>query len=386
MVGRIRLTGTEQVSSVRHMTKYLKDISHCAVLGLALSAQVVAQAPVLPAGDASNVATAGAPSATPGAAIPESGAAGNAAGGAKAAQAAAQGPATPERKPDYVLGPEDTIVIRAFQAEEISDKPLQVGGDGFVSVPMIGRVRAGGLSVQQLEAELTKKLATYYEHPQVTVLIADYRSQPVSVIGAVTLPGMIQLRGPKNLLQVISLAGGLRADAGNTVTITRERKPGVDPLPIGTTDPTGRFGVAQVNLRDVMDAKAPQDNIKIESGDVLTVGRAQMVYVIGEVARPGGYVLNDRASLSLLQALSLAGGLKPNASAKKTRILREEEGKPERVEVANDVRKILSGDAPDLSLRADDILFVPNNVAKSAGIRAAESAIQIGTGLAIWRF
>jgi len=362
------------------MRKRFADLGPCLLLGLGLSACLAAQGPVMPvgSGETSAASTAAPPpvtaSPTPLTSV-----------GTATTASAEPAMSGPERKPEYVLGPEDQIIIRAFQAEEISDKPLQVGSDGYISVPMIGRIKAGGLTIEQLEAELTKKLATYYEHPQVTVLVSDYRSQPVSVIGAVTTPGVIQLRGPKTLLQVISQAGGLRADAGNTVTITREHKPGLDPLPIGTTDPTGRYSVAQVNLRDVMDAKTPQDNVKIERGDVITVGRAQMVYVIGEVQRPGGYVLNDRNSLSLLQALSLAGGMKPTASAKKTKVLREEEGKPQRVEVANDVRKILSGDAPDMQLHPDDILFVPNSMPKSAGIRAAETAISVGTGLAIWR-
>ncbi len=354
------------------MKKNSKTLWVQAALGVSLSLQLSAQVPVMPVSGATV-----APTANPNTAVANT----------AVANTPPVAPMTgPERKADYILGPDDQIVIRAFQAEEISDKPMQVTGEGYINAPMIGRVKAAGLTIAQLEQELTKKLSTYYEHPQVSVFVSEYRSQPVSVIGAVNAPGMVQLRGPKTLLQVISLAGGLRADSGNAITITRERKPGGRPLGIGSTDPTGRFSVAQVNLRDVMDAKTPQDNVTIESGDVLTVSRAQMVYVMGEVARPGGYVLSDRDSLSLLQVLSLAGGLKPTASVKKTRVLREEEGKPQRVEVASDVRRILSGDAPDMSLRADDILFVPNNVAKSAGLRAMESAVNIGTGLAIWRF
>jgi polysaccharide export outer membrane protein len=299
---------------------------------------------------------------------------------------AAAAPTGPERRPDYVLGPEDQIIIRAFQAEELSDKPLQISGDGYFSAPMIGRVHAAGLTVVQLESELVTKLSTYIERPQVTVLVADYRSQPVSVVGAVATPGIVQLRGQKTLLQVVSLAGGLRADSGNTVTVSREIGSGKPPLPNSTPDPTGRFSVAQINLRDVMDAKTPQNNVVIESGDVISVPRAQMVYVIGEVERPGGYVLNDRDSLSLLQALSLAGGMKPTASPKKARVLREQEGKSERAELPNNVRNILAGNAPDMALHAEDILFIPNNVPKSAGLRTLEAAISVGTGLAVWRF
>jgi polysaccharide export outer membrane protein len=294
--------------------------------------------------------------------------------------------ANPERVPGYTLGPEDQIVIRAFQAEEISDKPVQIQGDGFVSLPLVGRVKAGGLTVEQFEAALTKDLAKYIEHPQVTVLVSDYRSQPVSVMGAVNSAGVVQLRGEKTLVQVISLAGGLRTDASNTVTITRKLTQGAIPLPGAQTDPTGKFSFAKVNLRKVMNGEAPQDDIIIKRDDVVTVPKAQMVYVIGEVQKPGGYVLSDRDSLSLLQAISLAGGLTKTASVKHAKVLHEVDGKSDRVELPNDVAKILAGKAPDISLHADDILFVPNSTSKTIGLRAAETAVSVGTGLAIWRF
>jgi polysaccharide biosynthesis/export protein len=296
------------------------------------------------------------------------------------------GPMTPERVADYVLGPEDQIIIRAFEAEEISEKPVQVGADGTIDLPMIGRVKAGGLTLAQLEEELRTDLAKYISHPQVTVLVSDYRSQPVSVVGAVNAAGVLQLKGRKTLVQVVSLAGGLRADAGNSVTITRQLSQGRIPLANAIDDPSGRFSIAKVNLSNVMNAQTPQDNILIEPNDVLSVPRAQMVYVIGEVNKPGGYVLNDRDSVSLLQAISLAGGLTKTASPKKAKILREEPGKQDRAEVPSNVAKILEGGAPDITLHADDILFVPNNVSKQASIRALETAVNIGTGLAIWRF
>ncbi|MGA8595253.1 MAG: polysaccharide biosynthesis/export family protein [Bryobacteraceae bacterium] len=296
------------------------------------------------------------------------------------------GPTIPERVADYVLGPEDQIEIRAFQADEISDKPFQIQGDGYISLPLVGRVKAAGLTVEQFEAALTRELGKYIEHPQVTVLVSEYRSQPVSVMGAVTTPGVVQLRGDKTLVQVISLAGGMRTDASNTVTITRELSQGRIPLPDATTDPTGKFSIAHVNVRKVVDGQAPQENIVIKRDDVITIPRAQMVYVIGEVQRPGGFVLNERDSLSLLQALSLAGGLTKTASLKHAKILHEEDGKSDRVELPDNVAKILEGKAPDVSLHADDIVFVPNSAPKAAALRAAETAVNVGTGLAIWRF
>ena len=288
--------------------------------------------------------------------------------------------------PNYVLGVDDQIVIHAFEAEEISDKPIGIGTDGFIDLPMVGRVHAAGLTVQQLQTELTKRLSQYVNHPQLTVMVSEFRSQPVSVMGAVNMAGIVQLQGQKTLMQVISLAGGLRQDAGNSVTVTRELKHGKLPLANATTDAGGQFTTATVSLRDIMSGKKPEDNILIEPNDVLTIPKAQLIYVLGEVGRPGGFVLDDHDSLSSLQCVALAGGLNRTASAGKAKILRLEPGKSERKEIPANLSKIMRGEAPDVPLHADDILFIPNNAPKSAGLRAAETALQIGTGVAIWRF
>jgi polysaccharide biosynthesis/export protein len=286
--------------------------------------------------------------------------------------------------PNYVLGADDQIVIHAFEAEEISDKPIGIGADGFIDLPMIGRVHAAGMTVQQLQVELAKRLGAYVNHPQLTVMVSEFRSQPVSVVGAVNMTGVVQLQGRKTLMEVISLAGGLRQDAGNSVTVTRELKRGKLPLPGATSDPSGQFSTATVSLRDIMNGKKPEENILIEPNDVLTVPKAQLIYVLGEVGRPGGFVLDDHDSLSSLQCVALAGGLNKTAKGSKAKILRLQPGSSERKEIPANLSKIMSGEAPDVTLHADDILFVPNNAPKSAGLRAAETALQIGTGIAIY--
>lgn len=300
--------------------------------------------------------------------------------------AATRGPAsnTLSAAPNYVLGMDDQIVIHAFEAEEISDKPIGIGADGFIDLPMIGRVHAAGMTVQQLQVELAKRLGAYVNHPQLTVMVSEFRSQPVSVVGAVNMTGVVQLQGRKTLMEVISLAGGLRQDAGNSVTVTRELKRGKLPLPGATIDAGGQFSTATVSVRDIMNGKKPEENILIEPNDVLTVPKAQLIYVLGEVGRPGGFVLDDHDSLSSLQCVALAGGLNKTAKGSKAKILRLEPGKSERKEIAANLSKIMSGEAPDVTLHADDILFVPNNAPKSAGLRAAETALQIGTGIAIY--
>lgn len=285
----------------------------------------------------------------------------------------------------YVLGPEDQITIRALDAEEISDRPLRIDMSGYIRLPMVGRLRASGLTIEQLEAQLVARLKTFIREPEVSVSITEFRSQPVSVIGAVKNPGVHQLQGRKSLIEILSLAGGLNTDAGHTIKITRRLEWGRIPLRSGADDPTGQFSVAQVSVKAIMEAKNPEENIIVRPYDVISVPRAEMVYVTGQVVRSGGFVLNERETLSVLQALSLAGGLGSTASPQNSRILRPALGAAGRAEIAVDLKKILAGKAQDLPLQAEDILFVPGSAPKKAAIRAIEAAIQIGTGVVIWR-
>jgi polysaccharide export outer membrane protein len=291
----------------------------------------------------------------------------------------------PERVASYVLGPEDQIIIRAFQAQELSDKPIQITGDGYINLPMIGKVKAAGLSVGALEIALTEKLKNYVRNPQVSVFVAEYHSEPVSVVGSVGNPGVIQLRGRKTLVEVIALAGGLKPDAGNSIVITREIAHGRIPLPGATDDAGGRFSIAKVNLRSVIEARNPQDNILVQTNDVITIPKAQLLYVVGEVQRPGGYALNEKDSITVLQAVALAGGLTGKASTKKAKILHQNRDSSNRTELATNVKKILDGTAPDVALHADDILFVPNSLPKSAGTTALQTAMNMA-GAAVFRF
>ncbi|MBV9267646.1 MAG: polysaccharide biosynthesis/export family protein [Acidobacteriaceae bacterium] len=290
-----------------------------------------------------------------------------------------------DRAADYVLGPEDQIIVHAFQAPEIPNTAVQVGGDGYVNLPLVGRVKASGLTVSSLEQELAARLGNYIRDPQVTVLVAEYRSQPVSVLGAVSNPGVVQLKGRKNLLEVIALAGGLKSEAGSTVTITRELANGRIPLPDASDDPTGKFSIGHVEIHDVMQAQNPQNNIVIQRDDIIMVARARVLYVVGEVNKPGGYPFNERDSMSLLQAVALAGGLTQRAAATRAKILHQDTSSTARTEVPANVRKILDGRAPDVTLHPDDILFIPNSKAKAAGSAAMQTAINMAS-IAVWRF
>jgi polysaccharide biosynthesis/export protein len=286
----------------------------------------------------------------------------------------------------YVLGADDEITVRALDLEDIDPKtPLRIDMRGNISLPLAGRLRAAGLSVEQLEAEITTRLKAFVNEPVVTVTVASFRSQPVSLLGSVTNAGVHQLQGRKTLFEVISMAGGLRQDAGNSIKITRQKEWGPIPLPTAQMDSTGEFWVAEVSVKSVLEAKNPQENIIVQPHDVISVPRGQLIYVIGAVRRAGGFVLGDRETVSVLQALSMAEGLDKASSAKNSKVLRPQPGGTARLEIPVDLAKVLAGKAEDVHLRADDILFVPTSAAKSATMRGVEAAIQIATGVVIWR-
>jgi polysaccharide export outer membrane protein len=286
---------------------------------------------------------------------------------------------------NYVLGPDDQITVQAPDVDEISGKPFRIDRSGNLNLPLIGVVQAAGVTAVELQSRIKDRLRKYLRNPDITVSITDFRSQPVSVVGAVQNPGVHQLQGNKNLLGVLSLAGGLRVDAGATVKITRRLTWGRLPLPDAADDPTGQYSVASLPIRSMMIAAHPAENIAIMPEDVISVPRAELIYAIGAVRKSGGFVLGERESISALQALALAEGLDRTAAAHNARILRATENSPNRTEIPIDIKKILAGTSADVPLRADDILFIPVSRAKSAALRTFEAAIQIGTGVAIYR-
>lgn len=291
-------------------------------------------------------------------------------------------PPTPS---SYMLGPDDLITVRAMEVDEINNLPVRIDLEGFINLPLVGRLKAAGLTVQQLEAEVARRLKTYVRQPEVVASVTEYRSQPVSVIGSVRNAGVHQLQGHKTLIEMLSLAGGLNQDAGATVKIARAIEWGPIPLPNAAADSTGRFTVAEVSLKEIMEARNPAGNIEVRPNDVISVPRAELVYVTGQVRKSGGFVLNERASMTVLQALSLAGGLDTAAAGKYCRILRASTNTADRAEISVDLSKIMAGKARDVSLQPEDILFVPSSLPKKAAIKAIEAAIQMGTGFVIWR-
>ena len=285
----------------------------------------------------------------------------------------------------YVLGPDDHIVVHVVNVEEINDKPLPIDSSGYIRLPVVGRIAVAGLTAVQLEAEIADRLKNYVRRPDVSVTVVEFRSQPVSIIGAVKTPGVQQVQGGKTLYEMLSLAGGLDPSAGSTLKITRRLDQGQIPLPNATVDATGQFSVAEVGLKSILDARNPEQNILVQPYDVISVPRAETVYVIGQVQKPGGFILNEREDVTVLQALSMAGGLDRAAKPQDAKILRRMPETSSRTEIAVNLNKILEGKTSDVPMRPEDILFVPSSVSKKVGVRALEAALQAGTGVAIWR-
>ena len=294
---------------------------------------------------------------------------------------------TPVATPStYLLGPDDQIIVQGPEMDEIVNRPYRIDPAGYVSLPMLGRIKAGSMTIGDFETELNRAAAKYVRDPQLVASVAEFHSQPISVVGAVNQPGAQQLQGRKTLMQVISMVGGFRSDAGNMISIARESQWGVLPLPNVKMDPTGKYSIAEISIPELLREKTPQLNIAIMPNDVITVPVSETVYVVGDVHKAGGFLLGEHKEMTVLQALALAEGIDGTSDAKHSKIIHHAADNTLRSETPVNVKLIMAGKAQDVPLGGGDILFVPGSISKKAGLRTVEAAIQTASGLAIWRF
>lgn len=282
----------------------------------------------------------------------------------------------------YLLGPDDELQVSGPEMDDSVNKAVRVDGEGDIQVSLIGRVHVGGLTVQQAEQEINKKLSKYIKNPQAALDVKEMRSQPASILGEVNTAGVHQVTGHKTLLEMISMAGGTKPDAGYRIRITRQVEWGCIPLPGATVDPSGRYSVAEVNLQDIIEAKRPEENIQILPQDIVTVPKAELIYVTGAVKKSGGFILGDKEKISVLKALSLAEGLGQAPDTKHARIVRQVGD--QKTEIPVDLKAMLQGKGKDVEMQGQDILFIPDSTGKRVALRVMEAAIQTGTGLAIY--
>lgn len=297
--------------------------------------------------------------------------------------------AASSKQTDYTIGTGDLITIEVFEVPELS-RDVRVNDSGFISLPLLpGKIRAAGLTTFQLQDTLTELLRSngLVSNPQITVTIKELLSAPITVIGAVRSPGVIQAGHQMTLLEVLSQVGGITPDAGSQVLITRtpqgqpaEGVPATDGavqgLPVSMT----------VDLNDLLDTGDSKYNIPLIAGDVVRVPRAGIVYVVGAVQHAGGFVMqNDRFQLTVLKAVSLAGGLQPTAKPHEAIILRRTVGSSDQQHVPVDLSKILKLKSADVTLDESDILYVPDSTGKRAMRRAGDIALSLATGAALFR-
>lgn len=237
-------------------------------------------------------------------------------------------PAT-ARQTDYVIGPQDVLAITVYDQKDLSGS-FTVDPDGTLTFPLIGRVNAAGLSLRAFEEALRQKLADgYLKHPQVSATVEQYRSQRIFVMGEVRAPGTYQLTGSMSIIEAISRAGGTTPQAADEVLVVRpagEQRDDEGPRSPDAADST----VIRVNLRDIQQGEL-SGNVALQGGDTIVVQRAQAVYVFGQVRAPGAYSVEQ--GMTVLQALSLAGGVTDRGSTGRIDIIRLVDGKKKEIRV-----------------------------------------------------
>ena len=263
----------------------------------------------------------------------------------------------------------DLIDINVYGAPDLTQK-IRVSNSGDAYFPLLGSVHVDGLTVEDAQSAIEKKLVDggIMKNPHVTIFVSEY-SSGVSMLGLIQRPGIYPLLGTRRLYDMISAAGGLSPGAGQLVTITHRGDPMNPTLITLTSDPK----------------LSAQNNIEIKQGDTVEVSKAGVVYVVGEVARASGLVMDNGQNLSVMKAVALSGGTTRLAALDSAKIIRKDEkGNP--TEVPVQLKQMFQGKAADVQLVAEDILFIPTSAGKNAALRGMETALQLATGVALRRF
>ena len=342
---------------------------------------------------------------------------------------------------DYIIGNGDLVNIEVFDVKELS-REVRVSQTGTIGIPLVPvRLHIAGLTEIQAEQKISEVLEAdgLVSHAEVSVTVKEHKSKPITVVGAVVRAMVFQADRQVTLLEVLAEAGGVSNDAGDRVIITRAARPQfidvTEPPPIGPEDPGANISSATgassgssaadppplsassttsstpahdalpvsatpspstaaasqngntitINLNDLVESGDATNNISLQAGDIVTVPHAGIVYVIGAVTRPGGFVLsNDRSELSTLKILALAGGMTPTAKSDHVVIIRKND-QAQQHEIQIDLKKILKRQAEDVQLQPSDVLYVPDSKVKAAIIKATELGVALGTGLALYR-
>jgi polysaccharide export outer membrane protein len=255
--------------------------------------------------------------------------------------------------------------LSVFGVPELNTK-ARIGNNGDVYLPLIDYVHIADLTVDEAQDLIQKRLADggFVRSPHVTIFVSESASQAINILGEVTRPGPYPAIGERHLFDLISSAGGLTDRAGRNVTIIHRENPDQK---------------VQLHLASNL-AEDTQNNVEISPGDTIIVSRAGIVYVVGDVARPSGFMIEDN-TLTVLKALALAGGGTRTASLNKARILRQTPSGIQEIPVP--IQKVIQAKVADVAMLQGDVLFVPGSAAKSFAYKSAQAAFSMSTALAV---
>jgi len=280
---------------------------------------------------------------------------------------AQQAASTPQGATELTIGSGDLLEVSVYGAPEFT-KQVRVADSGGVSLPLLGSVQVAGLSIRQAEMLIQQHLSDggFFTDPQVSIFVKEYASQGISVLGEVQKPGIYPLLGSRQLYDAISAAGGLTPKAGNTITITHRHRP-QEPRTV-VVPPNQTF--------------PPEINVDVFPGDTVVVSKAGIIYVVGDVHLPSGFVM-ENSQLTVLQAIAMAQGTNPTAKLDSTILIRKTPAGPQEIPIP--LTRIMSAKAADVKLQPDDVVFVPRSAAKAGMRRGLEAILQTATGVAIYR-
>jgi len=264
-----------------------------------------------------------------------------------------------------LLGPGDLIDVGVYNVPELATK-ARIGSNGDIYLPLVDYIHIAGLTPEEAQNLIQKKLADggFVRNPHVNVFVDEHAMKGASLLGEVAKPGIYPMLGQQRLFDLISAAGGFSASAGRSISITHRDQPD-KPVVV----PLSR------NLSD-----DPESNVLVFPGDTIIVRKADVVYVVGDVGRPSGFLM-DNGRLTVLQAIALAGGT--NKTAKLSGVKLIHRGSGGITETTIQLKKILQAKASDQPLQAEDILFVPSSAAKVAMGQTLGAALQAATAVSI---
>lgn len=277
------------------------------------------------------------------------------------ASASSSSTTTPDER--YLIGAGDVLDVRVFNHPQLSRDAVRVDGRGVISMPMIkDEIQAACRTESELAGEIAERYRRYQRRPYVDVFVKEYQSRPVAVIGAVDKPGRFQLQRRVRLLELLSFAGGPTERAGGRVQITRTNGgEACESQPVAVPDKDAPEGIVSFNLKDTLQGDG-SSNPYVRPGDVVSLSEAEQAFVVGNVLKPMTVLLKESVTIS--QAIAMAGGTLSDTKHDKVRIIRQTPGRTTRSEIVVDLKAIDKRQAEDIALQSGDIVDVPTSSGK----------------------